>query len=102
MGGRSVGNDAASRLGSAWTGRGVAPCQNKKAHPAESSLGWYVLSRYEWEAKTQMQRMGFILRITENKHKSNHPEGENQKLNKHKQGKSREQAGQSSRQTSGK
>ncbi len=33
-------------------------------------------------AKTQMQKMGFILNITENKHKSNHPEGENQNLYK--------------------
>ncbi len=60
------------------------------------------MSRYGWEAKTQMQKMGFILNITENKHKSNHPEGVNQKLYKHTQGKSREQAGQGSRQTSGK
>ncbi len=59
----------------------------------------FTLSRYDWEAKTQMQKMGFILNITENKYKSNHPEGENQKLYKHTPGKSREQAEQGSRQT---
>ncbi len=31
MGSRSVGKDAASRLGSAWDGRGVAPSQNIKS-----------------------------------------------------------------------
>ncbi len=49
-----------------------------------------------------MQKICFILNITENKHKSSHPEGENQNLYKHTQGKSREQAEQGSRQTSGK
>ncbi len=58
------------------------------------------VSRYEWEAKTQMQKKGFILNITENKHKSNHPKGENKNLYKYTQGKSREQVRQGSRQTS--
>ncbi len=49
-----------------------------------------------------MQKMGFIRIITENKHKSNHPKGEHLNLNKHTQRKPREQAGQGSRQTSGK
>ncbi len=65
-------------------------------------ISTFYVSRYEWEAKTQMQNMGFILNLTENKHKSDHPKGENQHLYKHAQGKSREQAGQCSRQTSGK
>ncbi len=32
-------------------------------------ISTFYMSRYEWEAKTQMQKMGFILNLTENKHK---------------------------------